>query len=546
MRFGIIIFLALLSGLATYQPLPSQTVSIIPARHDAKEAIAPAKESQPIAEERLPEANVTTGPICRLPHYEQLIGFTQGGDDHYYLAFSASGSVGSFSGYGESVITLRRFDPDLKLTHELSIGKGRGVDQITNVYGMLPSDQGIALISIMRTENGVPAWFLCHPTFSKASASFDCDSIFPMPGHNPGLTNPTFRTTTNSQGLTAVAWRSLDQPEDNSLRVMIFDKHLNILQEPIAPFLKWNDPIDLSYWTLLDENRIIFQIHGQEGPKRRTDSSGGIGMVVHDFREERNHLFSMTNHLMVPLSLSGSLHPVSGRIMLAGLYADRVEENLEVGLFLGEFLGGDTLSNLRTLPFGEEMWNFLVYEEGRNENQFRFRRPFQQIFEFIPANRNRYGILHHPYLVLDFMGRPNGTFRVKGTSMVARSLLCYDLGPGGGNKPFLDHEYQISQYEEHQNSWGIGYSNRCMTLIDCAHTRNDVRPYGYEVSQFQVKDESGKLAVTGTSINNRFAGKGRDFTVMRPRFSTGDAESQVVVSRFRNKLRLVRIRIDSE
>lgn len=526
MRFGVFTLLGLFLGLGSVSSSFSQ----------------PFPGNGPLVEVRrsTPKGSVTAGPVYRLPHYEQLIGFTQGGDDHYYLAFSSSGSVGKFSAYGESVITLRRFDQNLELTHKLSIGKGRGVDQVTNVYGMLPSDKGIALISIMRTENGVPCWFLCHPYFDESTVSFDCDSIFPMPGHNPGLTSPTFRTTRNAQGQTAVAWRSVDEPEDNSLRVMVFDKHLDILQEPIAPFLKWNDPIDLSYWTLLDENRIIFQIHGQEGPKRRTDKSGGIGMVIHDFRETRNHLFSLSNRLMVPLSLSGSLHPVTGRIMLAGLYADRVDESLEVGLFRGEFRGGDTLELLKTIPFEEEMWGFLVYEDGRSENQFRFRRPFQQVLDYMPAGRNEYGLLYHPFLMMDFMGRPNGTFRVKGTSMVARSLQCYDLGPAAGSQPILDHEYRISQYEEHQNSWGFGYGDREMVLIDCGETRNDVRPYGYSVSRFKVEDESGKLRVAHYPVDNDHSRKGRDFTVMRPRFSTGNGE-QVIVSRFRNKVRLVRV-----
>ena len=486
---------------------------------------------------------VTAGPVCRLPHYEQLIGFTQGGDDHYYLAFSASGSVGRFSGYGESVITLRRFSPELELTHEMSIGKGRGLYQVTNVFGMLPSQDGIALISIMRTDNGVPSWFLCRPTFSEEDASFKCDSIFPMPGHNPGFTNPKFRIQRNRQGQVAISWRSLDRPEDNSLRVMVFDRNLQPLQEPAAPFLKWQEPIDLSYWTLLDENRLIFQVHQQEGPRRRGARSGGTGMVYHDFRAEHNKLFNLANRLMVPLSLSGAIHPESGRVFLAGIYADKGKDSLDLGIFHGEYRGGDTLTGLSTRSFSSEMWDFLVYEDGRQENQFRFRRPFQQLLDFLPANRNEYGTLFHPYLVTDFMGRPDGTFRIKGTSLVARSLYCYDLGPAGKGAPILDHEYRLSQYEEYKNSWGYGYEGGWLTLIDCARTRNEVRPYGYEVFRFQVMDRSGRLTVASKKVSNEFANKGRDFTVLRPRFSSGtDSEkAQVLVSRFRNKLRLIRI-----
>lgn len=484
--------------------------------------------------------SVSAGPICRLPHYEQLIGFTQGGDDHYYLIFSSSGSVGKFSGFGESVVTLRRFDQELQLTHEISIGKGRGVDQVTNVYGMLASKNGIALISIMRTDNGVPSWFLCKPEFDESDAHFDCDSIFPMPGHNPGFTNPSFRIQQNPKGQTAIAWRSIDRPEDNSLRVVILDEDLEVLQEPQAPFLKWREPVDLSYWTLLNDHQIVFQIHGQEGPRRKTDKSGGIGMIFHDYHENHNRLFSLSSGLMLPLSLSGATHPESGRHILAGLYARMDNDSLEIGLYQGEYRGGDTLSNLDTKPFGPEMWNFLVHEDGREKGQFRFRRPFQQMLDFVPAGRNPFGILFHPYLVTDFMGRPDGTFRIKGTSKVARSLYCYDLGPAGKGVPILNQEYQMTQFEEHHNSWGCGFDEGWMTLINCANVKNEIRPYGYDVYGFQVQDQAGNLGIIKHNIANDFADKGRDFTVLRSRFSAG-GDSKVVVSRFRNKLRLIRI-----
>lgn len=480
------------------------------------------------------------GAVVRVPHYKQVIAMTLGGDGHYYVTMTASGSTEQFSGYGESVVTVRRFDRDLNMTDEVAFGKGRGPGKVNNVYGILPHPEGIALLTVKRAESGLMAWFLCHPNFNGATISCDCDSIFPMPGHNPTLTNPYFRTETDGNGHTAVAWRSLDQPRDNSLQVLVLDENLQTVHPPVAPFLKWKDPVSLGPWSLLDADHAIFQLEGQEKRAgRKGDQGGGTGLVYHDFQGDTTQEFSISNSLAVPLSMVAARHPETNAMTLAGFCGEWFDETLYLGLYVGTYTGGDTLDTLFRWNVSQPVQEFLTYGKDASATSYHFKRPIQQALEFVKRPGATTAI---PLLWSSFLGEIGHDASVKRTTMTQHSLWAHDLGEGSSGRSMVGR-HQNCEFGEFRNSWGFGRGNGAGFVVDFSQLKNPVRPYGYRILQFTPAAADEEFGFIEREIPQEISKKGKDFTLVQPRFSTREGQP-VTVSRFRNNLRLVRLMKD--
>ncbi len=314
--------------------------------------------------------SLENGPLLRKKLAERFLRIVQGGDGYLYVFKSASGHYWNFGAEGERSLQIIRFAPDLNPVDTLKIKRFGREGQIRNVYEVIPSPNGIAILNVARSPHtGMAALMLSEPVFDGGNPTIKTRILDDLPGFSLGLDQPGFRYEFSpDSNFVLLAWRRISREEltDNSLACMILDRNLNVVHEAFSPFRRFDQSVSLRKMYILDSEHLLFTAQTQSGGSAfQGPATISFGLLHYNVGESTTRVIGFTKSRQVPVELK-ILTNVPGKLIAAGWYLDQENERREAGVFIGEITRADTLENLHLYTLSEAMRDALIRREKKS------------------------------------------------------------------------------------------------------------------------------------------------------------------------------------
>ncbi|HEX2898352.1 MAG TPA: hypothetical protein VHS96_01410, partial [Bacteroidia bacterium] len=335
------------------------------------------------------------GPLLRKKLADRFLRIIQGGDGYFYIFKGTSGHYWNFGSEGERSLQIIRFSPELQPIDTLRIRRWGSEGQIRNVYEVIPSPDGIAILNIARSPHtGMAALMLSEPVFGAGETTFKTRILDDLPGFSLGLDQPGLRYEFSpDSNFVLLAWRRISREEltDNSLACMILDRNLQVVQEPFMPFRRFDQSVSLREMYILDPQHLLFTAQTYSGGSAfQGPATVAFGLLHYAVGDATTRVISFSNSKQVPVEMK-ILTNVPGKLIVSGWYLDQENERREAGVFIGEITRADTLENLHLYPLKEEMRDALIRREKKS-GAVAIRSSYQS--EFLAAPGGFTFVLH--------------------------------------------------------------------------------------------------------------------------------------------------------